>query len=99
MISRIRDYPKHLHIGENIWEVRFCRRIPDEPESTLGICDPSEYAIYIRLNQTAKERFKTLVHEICHAMCYEYNIKENHDVIHKLEEPIARLLADNGLFF
>lgn len=97
MIRRQRDYPRQLQIGENIWDIVFCRKIPEECPSTLGLCDPSELKIYIKMGQTPAERFKTLAHEVCHAVCSEFGIKENHAVIHKLEEPILRFLIDNGI--
>ncbi len=99
MIRRQRDYPRQLQIGDNIWDVVFCREIKDEPASTLGLMDPSDCTIYIRMGQTPEERFKTFAHEICHAVCYEFKIEENHRVIHNLEEPILRFLIDNGLVF
>ncbi len=99
MICLQRDYPRQLHIGENIWDIRFCRIIPGHGPNTLGLCDPSELIIYIKMGQTPRERFKTFAHEICHAVCFEFNIKENHAIIHKLEEPIVRLLMDNGVIF
>lgn len=99
MIRRMRDYPRQLQIGENMWDIVFCRRVPNEGDNTLGLCDPSETKIYIKMGQTPEERFKTLAHEVCHAICYEFSIKENHAVIHRLEEPILRLLIDNGIVF
>lgn len=97
MIRRQRDYPRQLQIGENLWDVVFCRRIPGEPETTLGLCDPSEARIYIRMGQSPEERMKTLIHELAHAVAFEWNVREDHAVIHKLEEPLLRLLIDNGV--
>ncbi len=97
MIRRQRDYPRQLQIKDNIWDVRFCRKIPGEPPDILGLCDPSELTIYIKMGQTPAERFKTFAHEVAHSITYEYGIKEDHRVIHQLEEPILRLLVDNGI--
>ena len=97
MIRRQKDYPKHLEIGENLWEIKFCRVVPGMSESIVGGCETSEHVIYIKMGQTPVERFKTFAHEICHAVCYEYDIPENHAIIHELEEPIVRFLLDNGL--
>ena len=96
MIRKQRDYPRQLQIGENVWDIRFCRRCPDEPPETLGLCDPSETTLWIRMKQVPEERFKTFAHEVCHAVCFEFGIKENHAIIHKLEEPILRFFLDNG---
>lgn len=96
MIRRAKDYPRSLVIGENEWSLRFCRQIPGETEHTLGLCDPGEHIIWIRMKQTPEERFKTLAHELCHALAYEWGLKEDHATIHKLEEPILRFFLDNG---
>jgi hypothetical protein len=97
MIRHQRSYPKQLQIGENHWDIIFCRLIPGEGQNILGLTDPSEHKIYIKMGQTPEERFKTLIHEIGHALCFEYKIKENHKTIHQIEEPILRLLLDNGI--
>ena len=95
MIRRIRDYPRELQVGESIYSIRFVRRIPDEPKDTVGLCDDGDKMIWIRLGQTPRERWKTLTHEIAHALEAEYQIKIPHKLIYRLEEPIARLLEDN----
>ena len=97
MIFNMKDFPRQLEIGENIWRVRFCRTIPGEPDTTLGLCDPSDNTIYVKLGQTPVERFKTFVHEILHAWESEFSVSIPHSVIHDLEEPIFRFLLDNGL--
>jgi hypothetical protein len=94
---KMKDYLREVQIGDSIWEIRFCKKIPDEPATTIGLCDPSEHTIYIKLGQSPQQRFKTFIHELCHAVCYEYGIPECHKVIYALEEPIYRLFADNGV--
>ena len=97
MIRLKRDFPRQIIIKDNIWQIRFCRNIPREPTTTVGLCDPNEQVIWIRDGQKPEERFKTAIHEICHAVCYEYGIKECHSTIYKLEGPILALLLDNGV--
>lgn len=91
---KLKDIPRSLLIGENFWAIRFVHQCPGEPESTLGVCDPAEHVVYIRMGQSPKERLKTLIHEFCHVICYEFDIPENHSVIHSLEEPIYLLLGE-----
>lgn len=97
MIRFVRDYPKELVIGDGVWKIRFCRQIPGETIDTVGMMHPAITTIFIRLRQTPEERFKTLCHEVIHAFCYEYKIKENHKIIYQLEAPILSFLLDNGL--
>ena len=49
------------------------------------------------MGQTAAARFDTFLHEILHAIEYEYGIEIPHPLVHALEEPIRRLLVENGL--
>lgn len=97
MIRLIKDFPKQILIRDNIWSIKFVRSIKDQPKDTVGECDPGEHVIRIKLGQSREERFKTLIHELAHAICFEYEIKENHSTIHAIEEPILKLLIDNGI--
>lgn len=92
---RMKDCPREIQIGENTWDVKFVRRFQDK--FTTGLCDPSETTIYIRMGQTDDERLKTLLHEILHAIEYEYQLEIPHRLIHRLEDPLARFLVDNYL--
>lgn len=95
---RIKDYPKEIRVGENDYEVCFVRNIGDKPGSkytTFGGCNDFDCKIYIKLGQSAEERLITLVHELLHAVEAEYGIEIPHDLINKLEKPLAKLIIDN----
>lgn len=96
---RLKDYPREILVGDSIWAIRFMRRLAadDGKMITWGLCDPAEQTIYIRLGQSPKERLKTLLHEILHAIEEEYQLDIPHQLIHRLEDPLARLLIDNYL--
>jgi len=64
MMRKQRDFPRQLNIGDSIWEVRFCRKIPDYSQSILGLCDPETHIIWVVQKQSAEERFKTFIHEV-----------------------------------
>lgn len=98
---RMRDYPETIVINENIWTVKFVRGpIEDEDgrgRDTVGLCDPSDQTIYIKMGQTPEERLKTFLHELLHAIENEYGIEIPHSLVHKLEDPFAKFLIDNYL--
>ena len=96
---RQKDCPKQLLIGDDIWTIRFCRRVPGEAEKVLGLCSPDDLTIWLKMGQSSEERLRTLIHEVCHAVCFSYGIKECHRTIYRLEMPILRLFRDNGLSF
>lgn len=93
MIRRQADFPKELFLGENNWQIRFVRSL--DGIKTLGLCDPADHIIYILQGQSPKERFKTFVHELLHALEYEYSFEMPHKSIYDLEEPLTRLWEDN----
>ncbi len=93
---RLKDYPRQIQVGENIWDIRFVQKLEDG--HTSGLCDPSENTIYVMLKQTPEERLKTVLHEILHAIEHEYQICIPHKLVYALEGPLAQLIIDNYLF-
>ncbi len=95
MIKR-KDYPKELHIGDEVYRVRFTRKMEDPTH--LGECDPSSKEIRILPGQSREDTLKTFIHEVCHALLqFENNTGVEHKTIYKLEEPIYRFFLDNFL--
>lgn len=90
-----RSIPREIHLGDSIWKVKFVRKIPDEAEDTLGLCDPSECTIYIKQGQSYVSRLDTLFHEIIHAIENEYEFDLDHKHVYKLGEALAKFFVDN----
>jgi len=89
-----KDYPKELHIGTEIYKVKFVRKFKDP--NTLGECDPSAKEIRILCKQTPENTLKTFIHELCHAIIeFEHDIEIKHQLIYRLETPIFRFIRDN----
>lgn len=91
----VRDYPEYVVIRGNPWDIHFCRKIPDTDKDTLGLCDPGEKVLYIKLGQSRKDIFKTLIHEMLHAMEDEYCYAIPHNIIHKMEDSVSDVLLEN----
>ena len=95
-MPKIKDYPREVMIGESIYQVKFVRKIGEtDTRETLGLCDPNEQVIYIKLGQSPRERLKTLCHELIHCFEFEYGFEVPHHLVHKLEEPIVAFLMEN----
>lgn len=92
MIRR-KDYPREFHIGDEIYRLKFVRKLPKD---TVGECDPSSKEIRILVGQGKNETFKTVIHEIMHALFeFENDIEIKHMFIYKAEEVIFQFLRDN----
>lgn len=96
---RQKDFPKEITVGDNIWSVRFVRHIPHDVPGRicLGLAEPSEQIIFIKMGQKPKARLHAFLHEILHVLEYEYDLSIPHRLIYRLEDPLARFLMDNYL--
>lgn len=79
------------------YEVVWQERIADD-DHCLGLCDPSKRIIYLRLNMSPAETFKTFLHELLHAISAEHDFELPHRTVYSLEEGIFRILRLNKLF-
>lgn len=69
-----RKYPREWIVGEDLWRIKFVSKIQG-CDDTLGLCDPSDLTIYIKLGIGKLETLKTFLHEIGHAQEYSYDFK------------------------
>ena len=82
-----------------VWVDKF-----DDPNQ-LGWCDdglgtknkPSNgpKLIYLKKGMGIKEAHSIFIHEVLHAIEYEYKIKIPHSVVYALQEPLAHVLTRN----
>jgi hypothetical protein len=93
-LPQVRKYPREIRIKDETYQVKFVRKIKGE-RSTLGECDPSTHVIRIKLGQSLSETFATFIHEVLHAIEFEYEIKISHKAIYQFERGIADLLLAN----
>ncbi len=89
------QYPSEVHVGHETYKIRFVKRIPKQPLSVVGLADSEAKTIWIKANQSKQQLFRTYVHEICHALEFEYEIKIEHKEIYKFEEAIVQFLLSN----
>ncbi len=91
----IKDYPKTLTLGGEIYTIRFVKCIGKDKE-TYGQCDPEKLEILIRRGLGREETFKTFIHEIIHGLVeFESDIELKHKHVYKLETAIYEFLFQN----
>lgn len=95
---KLSSYPKELEIGGETYRIRFIpyqKRPEKDGKRFYGYCDNDLRTIEIMRGQGREESFKTLIHEILHAMEFEYEFDIPHRLVARLEEPLFRFLIDN----
>jgi hypothetical protein len=96
---KVRNYPKTIRVRGEEYKIKFVRRIPSNDPEDLGLCDPGERILYIRLKQSRIDIFKTYVHEVVHAIEAENDFDIPHaranDIFSKLADGLAEVLLNN----
>lgn len=90
-----KKYPKKININDEMYEIRMVKRIPGEPHTDCGMCDPGEKIIWIRYTQSKRGVLRTAIHEILHAMEAEHEIELKHSLVYSLEKALESFLVDN----
>lgn len=94
-LPRIRDYPRRLWIDGEPWSVEMLPVVEYEGREVRGLTYMKDHRILVCSQQTPRERLKTFVHEVWHALQETYDFQMTHETIHDLEAPIVDLLIDN----
>jgi len=82
--------------GRVFYQVVWSQSIKGDPE-TLGLAEPNEKTIYLKFGMSESETMKTLIHEIIHAIEFEWDCPIPHKITETLEEGIWKVLKLNGL--
>ncbi len=87
-------YPQELVINNEVYRVRFVTKISGDCQ-VMGNCNPTTRVIQIKNNQSAGETFATLIHELLHAIEFEYDLDIPHKHVYALEKALADLFLQN----
>lgn len=95
------SYPDKLKIGDRHYRIRFVKSIrgcrkPVGKGATVGLCDEARREILIKRGLSADETLKTLLHELLHAMEFEYSIKMPHEAVYQYEEALFDFFCANS---
>lgn len=90
-----KDYKSEYHVGDETYTLRFVSKLPDCGPEDIGLCDPGSRTIYIKKGLTKALLFRTVVHELLHAIEFELEIKISHKLVYQLEKAIVDTLLMN----
>ena len=92
----MRNIPHSIRIKSKVkYEVVWSDLI-QEDNKTLAMCRYEEKQIVIKNGQSETDNWKCFIHEVCHAIEFEYRIPIPHKIIYLLEDAIFKLIKLNG---
>lgn len=85
--------PRKVRITAKIsYSVLFVDKLENDD---LGSCDKNSRQILILLGMSKKETLATFIHELIHAIEFEYNIAIPHLAVHQMDLAIEAILRLN----
>lgn len=88
-------YPKELLIGDETYSIKFVSKVDKGSCDVVGNCNPTTRRIRIKNDLSAADTFYTFIHEVLHAMEFEYEVDIKHSHIYMLEKAISDLFLQN----
>jgi hypothetical protein len=93
-------YPSRLRIGDRDYRLRFVKSIRRchrqvGKGATVGLHDPNRIEILVKEGMSEDDTLKTVLHELVHAIEYEYEIKISHSGVYKFEEALFDFICAN----
>lgn len=92
-----KKYPRRVYVRDSYYKILFVEAEDKDLDGAIGICDPARQFIKIRKGMSPRETLATFIHEMAHALEFEYNIPIKHKAVYKLEKAVFNLLLDNFL--
>ncbi len=95
-MANVKQLPSELRINGVNYEVVLCNGLNDGSSILYGEFDEQKQTISINTkNQDLQGQWRTLLHEVCHAMLYEYDIanKGYDSRVPRDEETICELFS------
>lgn len=88
------DIPSKVRVTSKVTYLVFQS---DAIDPDLGQCNPNTKQIILNTKQSPKEIRLTYIHELLHALSFEYEINITESQVQKLENAIYKLLLLNKL--
>lgn len=95
---RKKSYPSSIKVRNRRYRVVLSPIIAEnglDDTNLRGWCDPQEKIILLRNTLSEKELFETFVHELLHAIEFEWKTEIPHALVYKLEGPLVQVLKTN----
>lgn len=87
-------YPAKIKIKRTQYSIQIVDVCPGGPE-LYGECLGDNKIIFIKKGYSKRFTFEIFLHEVMHALEYEYGFRIPHDIINQLESPLRRMLFEN----
>ena len=84
-----KQYKKEWHVGEETYTLKFVSRIPGCKAKDVGLCDPESRIMYVKKGLSKAMLYRTVAHELLHAIEFEYEIEIPHKLVYQLEKAIV----------
>lgn len=92
----MKKIPNSIRIKSNVKYEVVWTGLVGESEKTLAECRYDTKQILIKTDQTETENWKCFIHEVFHALEFEYRIPIPHKIIYLLEVAVFKLIKLNG---
>jgi len=91
--------PKKKNIYGKTWVTQYKWNLRDEKDQPVdGLCDKEHRIILLDRAMSKEDKFRTYLHELVHAVCYELKVdftSVSYDVLEIVAEGLADWLFDN----
>lgn len=87
--------PSEVRIKRGVYYSIKWQEVIEGDADCLGLCDPAEQVITLKLGMSETETAKTFLHEVLHACSDEWEFDLPHKTVYALEEAIYKLLKLN----
>ncbi len=90
------NIPTHIYVRKRRWEVEILEGeyIMYEGRRCRGTACPETRTIELCSKMGRRKMLSTFIHEVLHAIEFEYQIKIPHRLIYALEGPLARVVLE-----
>jgi hypothetical protein len=87
--------PPRIRLKKGVtYEILRQDEIASDPDC-MGLCNADNRTIIIKTSLSDTQALETLIHELLHAIAFEFQIKIPHSLIYAIERPIIRILKLN----
>lgn len=92
----MKKIPSSIRLKSKVkYEVVWAEIIGDN-ENTLAECRYESRQILIKIGQSETDNWKAFIHEVIHALEFEYRIPIPHKITYLLEEAVFKMIKLNG---
>lgn len=93
--SIFKRLPNRVKVGDSVYSISYVDKI-DKDDTLFGICHLWKKKIKICKRQPLDQIHSTLLHEILHAVAFEFGFKLKERKVRQLEGGLVKMFRKNG---